>query len=91
MISLVFYVFCRLENLITLAALGLRGNGITVPPKDAMASLQSLQELRLDDNNITVVGKDAFGSMIVISRLCLSRNQVIVLCVMETLSILNLE
>ena len=69
-------IFCRLENLNTLAVLCLRGNGITVPPKDALASLQSLQELRMDGNNITVIGKDAFGTMRVISSLSLSNNKV---------------
>ena len=68
--------FFRLENLNTLAVLCLRGNGITVPPKDALASLQSLQHLRMDDNNITVIGKDAFGTMRVISSLSLSNNKV---------------
>ena len=56
--------------------LGLRGNGITVPPKGALAALQSIQDLRLDDNNITVIGKDAFGQMRVLSKLSLSRNKV---------------
>ena len=69
-------IFCRLENLNTLAVLCLRGNGITIPPKDALASLQSLQELRMDGNNITVIGKDAFGTMRVISSLSLSNNKV---------------
>ena len=74
-------IFCRLENLNTLAVLCLRGNGITVPPKDALASLQSLQHLRMDDNNITVIGKDAFGTMRVISSLGLSNNKVPKQCV----------
>ena len=69
-------IFFRLENLNTLAVLCLRGNGITIPPKDALASLQSLQELRMDGNNITVIGKDAFGTMRVISSLSLSNNKV---------------
>ena len=56
--------------------LGLRGNGITVPPKGALAALQSIQDLRLDDNNITVIGKDAFGKMRVLSKLSLSGNKV---------------
>ena len=56
--------------------LGLRGNGITIPPKGALASLQSLQDLRMDDNNITVIGKDAFGQMRVLSYLGLSGNKV---------------
>lgn len=66
----------RLEHLNTLAMLGLRGNGITIPPKGALASLQSLQDLRMDDNNITVIGKDAFGQMRVLSYLSLSGNKV---------------
>ena len=74
--TLLYLYIYRLEYLNTLAVFGLRRNGITVPPKDAIASLQSLQELRMDENNITVVGKDAFGSMRVISRLGLSKNQV---------------
>ena len=74
--SLCSMIFCRLENLNTLAVLCLRGNGITIPPKDALASLQSLQELRMDGNNITVIGKDAFGTMRVISSLSLSNNKV---------------
>ena len=73
--------FCRLENLNTLAVLCLRGNGMTVPPKDALASLQSLQELRMDGKNITVIGKDAFGTMRVISSLSLSNNKVLKQCV----------
>ena len=72
----IFSLF-RLENLNTLAGLGLRGNGITIPPKDALASLQSLQELNMDENNITVGGKDAFGRMRVISKLTMSKNKVV--------------
>ena len=56
--------------------LGLRGNGITIPPKGALGALQSIQDLRMDDNNITVVGKDAFGQMRVLSYLSLSGNKV---------------
>jgi Leucine-rich repeat (LRR) protein len=72
-----FYYFVRLQNLNTVAGLGLRGNGITIPPKDALASLQSLQELNLDENNITVVGKDAFGRSRVLSKLTMSKNKVL--------------
>ena len=57
--------------------LGLRGNGITIPPKGALGTLQSIQDLRMDDNNITVVGKDAFGQMRVLSYLSLSGNKVL--------------
>ena len=71
-----YRTLCRFDNLNTLAVLGLRGNGITLPPKDAIASLQSIQELRLDQNNITIIGKDAFGSMRVVSTIGLSENQV---------------
>ena len=70
------YPFRRLDNLNALAVLGLRGNGLTVPPKDAIASLQSIQVLRLEKNNLTVIGKDAFGRMNILSKLGLSDNQV---------------
>ena len=71
-----YWTLRRLDNLNSLAVLGLRGNGLTMPPKDAIASLQSIQELRLEKNNLTVIGKDAFGRMNILFKLGLSDNQV---------------
>ena len=44
------------RGLNTLQALHLRGNGITKPPKEALADLRSVRVISLDYNNLTKLG-----------------------------------
>ena len=47
----------RLRGLNTLQELHLRGNGMTKPPKEALADLRSVRVLSLDYNNLTKLGR----------------------------------
>ena len=46
----------RLRGLNTLQELHLRGNGMTKPPKEALADLLSVRVISLDYNNLTKLG-----------------------------------
>ena len=48
----------RFSGLNTLQELSLRGNGMTRPPRDALADLRSLRAISLDYNNFTKLGRD---------------------------------
>ena len=47
----------KFRGLNTLQALHLRGNGITKPPKEALADLRSVRVISLDYNNLTKLGR----------------------------------
>ena len=47
----------RLRGLNTLQELHLRGNGMTKPPKEALADLLSVRVISLDYNNLTKLGR----------------------------------
>ena len=47
----------RLRGLNTLQELHLKGNGMTKPPKEALADLRSVRVISLDYNNLTKLGR----------------------------------
>lgn len=49
---------------------------MTRPPKEALGSLQSLQNLYMNDNQLRILEKNAFGNLPVVSHLELRGNMI---------------